>query len=115
MNSCSKNTDHRSELSRAQGCFLGQLLGDGLGSLVEFQSPEEPRCSYPNGVRELADGGTWNTIAGQLTDDSEMLLLVRILTERSIYDVEAIIFQGFQRAMKAPWSMGVQGESEVSL
>ena len=24
--------------SRAQGCLLGQLAGDALGSLVEFQS-----------------------------------------------------------------------------
>lgn len=113
MNSCS-NPDNRSELFRAQGCFFGQLLGDALGSLIEFQSPEETRCSYPGDVRELADYGTWNTIAGQATDDSEMVLLVRILTERSIHDAEAIISQGYQRALKALWSMGVQGESEVS-
>lgn len=45
-------------ISRAQGCLLGQLAGDALGSLVEFQSPDEIRRSYPDGVRELADGGT---------------------------------------------------------
>ena len=83
MNSCGKNTDHQSRLSRAQGCLLGQLAGDALGSLVEFKSPEEIRRTYPDGVRELADGGTWNTIAGQPTDDSEMaLLLARMLAER---------------------------------
>jgi len=33
-------------------------------------------------VRELADGCTWNSIAGQSTDDSEMaLLLARMLAE----------------------------------
>jgi ADP-ribosylglycohydrolase len=75
---------------RAQGCLLGQLAGDALGSLVEFQPPEEIRRSYPEGVRELADGGTWNTIAGQPTDDSEMaLLLARMLVERGTYDSEA--------------------------
>jgi ADP-ribosylglycohydrolase len=26
-------------LSRAQGCLLGQLAGDALGSLVEFKFP----------------------------------------------------------------------------
>lgn len=67
-------------LSRAQGCLLGQLAGDALGSLVEFQSPEQIRRKYPDGVRELADGGTWGTIAGQPTDDSEMALsLARML------------------------------------
>jgi ADP-ribosylglycohydrolase len=76
-------------LLRAQGCLLGQLAGDSLGSLVEFQSPEEIRHKYPGGVRELADGGTWGTIAGQPTDDSEMALaLARMLIEQRRYDPE---------------------------
>jgi len=74
--------ENSTTLARARGCLLGQLAGDALGSLVEFQSPEEIHRSYPAGVRKLADGGTWNTIAGQPTDDSEMaLLLARMLTE----------------------------------
>ena len=28
-------------LDRAQGCLLGQVAGDFLGSLVEFEGPEE--------------------------------------------------------------------------
>jgi len=76
--------------------MLGQLARDALGILVEFQSPEEIGLSYPEGVRELADGGTWNTIAGQPTDDSEMsLLLARILTERGAYDPDAAL-QAYQ-------------------
>ena len=79
-----------SAISRAQGCLLGQLAGDALGSLVEFRSPEEIRWRYPDGVRQLADGGTWYTIAGQPTDDSEMaLLLARMLADRGTYDAEA--------------------------
>ena len=74
-------------LSRAQGCLLGQLAGDALGGLVEFRAPEDIRRAYPGGVRELADGGTWNTIAGQPTDDSEMaLLLARTLADQGRYD-----------------------------
>jgi ADP-ribosylglycohydrolase len=73
-------------LSRAQGCLLGQLAGDALGSLVEFRTPEVIRREYPTGVRDLADGGTWNTIAGQPTDDSEMALaLARMLVDRGRY------------------------------
>lgn len=76
-------------LARAQGCLLGQLAGDALGSLVEFWEPEEIREVYPEGVRELADGGTWSTIAGQPTDDSEMALsLARMIVERDRYDPE---------------------------
>ncbi|WP_230589727.1 ADP-ribosylglycohydrolase family protein [Gallibacterium anatis] len=47
--------------------------------------------SYPNGMRELADGGTWDTIAGQPTDDSEMaLLLARQLAKTHTYDAKAM-------------------------
>ena len=76
-------------LSRAQGCLLGQLAGDALGSLVEFQTTDKTRREYPEGVRKLADGGTYKTIAGQPTDDSEMaLLLARMLVEEGRYDPE---------------------------
>ena len=76
--------------SRAQGCLLGQFAGDSLGSLVEFKGPEAISRQYPQGVRELADGGTWDTLAGQPTDDSELaLMLARSLIEHGRYDQEA--------------------------
>ena len=88
MNWTSNKSD--ATLSRAQGCLLGQLAGDSLGSLVEFQSVEQIRRKYPHGVRKLADGGTFNTIAGQPTDDSEMALtLARMLVDRKTYDANA--------------------------
>jgi ADP-ribosyl-[dinitrogen reductase] hydrolase len=75
--------------SRAEGCLLGQLAGDSLGGLVEFKTISEIHRLYPDGVRELADGGTWNTIAGQPTDDSEMaLMLARMLVKERRYDAE---------------------------
>lgn len=76
-------------VERAQGCLAGQLAGDALGSLVEFQSPRQIELRYPEGVCELADGGTWDTIAGQPTDDSEMaLLLARMLVESGAFSAE---------------------------
>lgn len=78
-----------SELARAQGCLMGQLCGDSLGSLVEFQAPQEIKAAYPQGVRLLSDGGTWSTLAGQPTDDSEMALaLARMLAEQKNYDAD---------------------------
>jgi ADP-ribosylglycohydrolase len=78
-------------LDRAQGCLLGQLAGDALGGLVEFQSAADIRKGYPDGVRELADGGTWNTIAGQPTDDSEMaLMLARCLVGEGSFRPESV-------------------------
>ena len=79
-------------LSRAQGCLLGQMAGDALGSLVEFQTPEQIRGEYPNGVRRLIDGGTWDTIAGQPTDDTEMaLMLARSLVQDGTYKVDSVL------------------------
>jgi ADP-ribosylglycohydrolase len=66
---------------------MGQLCGDALGSQVEFQSAETILKSYPKGVRAIKSGGTWNTLAGQPTDDSEMaLLLARLLVDQGAYD-----------------------------
>jgi ADP-ribosylglycohydrolase len=78
-------------LDRAVGCLLGQVVGDSLGSLVEFRSAEDIAREYPDGVRDLADGGTWNTIAGQPTDDSELALdLARTLVGLSEWAAEAV-------------------------
>lgn len=43
-------------VSRAQGCLLGQLAGDALGSMVEFRRPEDIHRECPDRIRELADG-----------------------------------------------------------
>lgn len=78
-----KRASSRGELlARAQGAILGMMSGDSLGSLVEFQSPERISSAYPEGVRAMRDGGTFNKLAGQVTDDSEMALALA----RSILD-----------------------------
>jgi ADP-ribosyl-[dinitrogen reductase] hydrolase len=78
-------------LDRAVGCLLGQIAGDSLGSLVEFRTPDDIARQYPLGVRDLADGGTWKTIAGQPTDDSELALdLARTLIGRKSWSSEAV-------------------------
>lgn len=79
-------------LSRAQGCILGQLAGDALGALVEFESASSIAASYPDGgPRVLADGGPYRITAGQPTDDSELALaLARSLIARGDFDLEAV-------------------------
>jgi ADP-ribosylglycohydrolase/fructose-1,6-bisphosphatase/inositol monophosphatase family enzyme len=76
-------------LERAQGCLLGQVVGDSLGSRVESRSAAEIAKLFPGGVRDLADGGPLHTIAGQPTDDSEMALtLARLLVREGGHDAE---------------------------
>ena len=93
-------------LSRAQGCLLGQLAGDSLGGLVEFQGPKEIRRQYPDGLRQLADGGVWGILAGQPTDDSEMaLMLARTLAKGSFDESPVLAAYRFWRD-SPPFDMG---------
>jgi ADP-ribosylglycohydrolase len=78
-------------LARAQGCLVGQIAGDSLGSLVEFWTADEIEHRYPGGPRLLSDGGVWDTIAWQPTDDSELALaLARSLAQFNSYSEEAV-------------------------
>lgn len=77
--------------ARARGCLLGQFCGDALGGLVEFKGRDQIRSEYPGGVRDMADGGPFNTIAGQPTDDSEMaLMLARSLAAKREFDRKTV-------------------------
>jgi len=94
-------------LARAQGCLLGQLAGDSLGALVEFRSAAEIARAYPEGVRELADGGTWNTIAGQPTDDGELALaLARTLARLRRYDAGEVREAYREWMLSRPFDIG---------
>ena len=78
-------------LDRAKGCLFGQVIGDNLGALVEFETEAGIANRYPDGVRDLLDGGCWDILAGQATDDSELALaLARTLVETGRYDREAV-------------------------
>jgi ADP-ribosylglycohydrolase len=79
-------------LARGQGALLGQVIGDSLGSLVEFKSAQDIAAHFPRGVRELADGGVYHTIAGQPTDDSEMALaLARCLVANKGFGADKVL------------------------
>jgi ADP-ribosylglycohydrolase/fructose-1,6-bisphosphatase/inositol monophosphatase family enzyme len=94
-------------LRRAQGCLLGQLAGDALGSRVEFESAARIAARHPEGVRDLVDGGTWDTLAGQPTDDSEMaLMLARSITRQGGYDPAAALDAYVHWYQSGPFDMG---------
>jgi len=94
-------------LSRAKGCLAGQIAGDALGSLVEFETAASIEHRYSGGVRLLCDGGTWDTIAGQPTDDSELALaLARSLALLGKYDVEAVAQSYVKWFFSEPFDIG---------
>jgi ADP-ribosylglycohydrolase/fructose-1,6-bisphosphatase/inositol monophosphatase family enzyme len=79
-------------LEKAHGVLLGQVIGDSLGSRVEFKSAADIEKLFPRGVRELADGGVYHTIAGQPTDDSEMALtLARAILRHQGFDRDKVL------------------------
>jgi len=83
-------------LSRAQGCLLGQCAGDALGQMVEFWSKQAILHEYPDGVQDMKNGGAWNTLAGQPTDDTEMaLMLARSIVKENGFDAKKV-FDAYQ-------------------
>ena len=94
-------------LSRAQGCLMGQLSGDALGELVEFQSKANIARTYPRGLSTMTDGGSWNTIAGQPTDDSELaLMLARTLITDGQFDAASVAKAYAYWYESAPFDIG---------
>ncbi|GAB3691495.1 ADP-ribosylglycohydrolase family protein [Corynebacterium nasicanis] len=92
---------------RALGAWYGQLIGDNLGALVEFQRPGEIAAAYPDGVRDMADGGTHSIAAGQPTDDSEMALaLARSLVRNGGYDRADVLDSYHRWNQSHPFDIG---------
>lgn len=78
-------------LDRARGCLLGQAVGDALGAQVEFKGAARIAAAHPQGLRAMADGGAWDTLAGQPTDDTELALhLARVLVRDGAFDAAAV-------------------------
>lgn len=103
------------KLSRALGVLAGQLAGDSLGSLVEFKDSKTIRKLYPEGIRELSDGGVWGTMAGQPTDDSEMALaLADSLISEKTYKPQSA-FRAYLLWMESkPFDIGSTTSSALS-
>ena len=98
-------------VDRAQACLLGQVIGDSLGALVEFKDADEIARLFPGGVRELADGGVYHTIAGQPTDDSEMALaLARSLVGERAFQPEKILEKYREWLQTRPVDIGATTE-----
>lgn len=78
-------------LDRARGAWLGQIVGDALGTTLEFKSPARIAQDHPGGLRRIVGGGPFRVLPGQITDDTELALaLARSLDERGGYEPDAV-------------------------
>lgn len=94
-------------LDRAMGCMLGMVIGDSLGSQVEFRTASDIARDYPDGVRAMKPSPVWRTLAGQPTDDTELALaLARSLVGRSAFDAEATAEAYARWYQSAPFDCG---------
>ncbi|MBU2764973.1 ADP-ribosylation/Crystallin J1 [Acidithiobacillus ferrivorans] len=76
-------------LNAGQGLLMGLLAGDALGAGVEFQHRDD--IADVN-LEHLQDGGVWNLMAGQITDDGELaMMLGRSLLRAGGYDPETAL------------------------
>ena len=102
-------------VDRAKGCLFGQVIGDNLGSLVEFQTEQKIARLYPHGVTDLSDGGQWGLLTGQATDDSELALtLARTLLETGSYDREVVAAAYGEWYISDPFDVGTTTEWALS-
>lgn len=94
-------------LDRAEGCLLGQAIGDALGTTVEFATAATIAHQYPQGLRELIGGGPFHLLPGQITDDTELALaLARSLAEHGRYDEDAVARRYHAWYRSGPFDIG---------
>ena len=95
MNSSNITEVQQQQISRAQGALLALLAADALGVQVEFLSKAERSQLGAATLLTLAPG-PWHTLAGQPTEDGEIvLLLCRMLTFYRAYQ-EQQAFAAYQ-------------------
>jgi ADP-ribosylglycohydrolase len=92
---------------RARGAWLGQIVGDALGTTLEFKTAAEIAGSYPNGLRELVGGGPFRLRPGQVTDDTEMALgLARAIVKHGDYRADAAAAAYVDSCRSEPFDIG---------
>lgn len=86
-------------IDRALGAYLGFAVGDALGATVEFMTRGEIAARY--GVHCRMIGGGWLKLKpGEVTDDTEMTLIVgRAIVAAQGFDARAVC-DGFARWLK---------------
>lgn len=59
-------------LSKTLGALLGVHAGDSLGATLEFNSYQQIKKNYPNGLRDIIGGGMFGWPVGHATDDTDL-------------------------------------------
>lgn len=79
FNESTNASTNTSFADRVKGLFMGQIVGDALGTRYEFSSSKKATKNVLRDINEddhleLLGGGPFNVAQGQYTDDSELAL-----------------------------------------
>ncbi|MDD4038943.1 MAG: ADP-ribosylglycohydrolase family protein, partial [Sphaerochaeta sp.] len=61
---------------RALGSLLGSFVGDAFGAQTEFKREKDILKLFPSGIREMDDCERTVGKVGEITDDSEMAIMM---------------------------------------
>lgn len=76
---------------RALGSLLGSFIGDALGAQTEFKREKIVRQAYPDGIWDMGVCSRYVGLAGQVTDDSEMaIMMIQSILEKGCYQKESV-------------------------
>lgn len=95
-------------MQRAAGCLVALLAGDNLGAQVEFMGAETIAERHRESPLQMVNGGVWDIIKGQPTDDGELALsLARSLLHCRDYDHEHCAGKLADWAESRPFDIGM--------
>jgi len=88
------------KVDRAQAALVSFLAADALGVQVEFMSAEQRLSLDTSSLLTLQEAGPWHTLAGQPTEDGELVMLqARMLSYYGCYR-EDTAWQAYQYWLK---------------
>ena len=93
-------------VDRALGCIFGALVGDSVGSYLEFSS--DVTAAKVSAALEMPGGGHWGVSPGQITDDGEMTLAqLRALSSTAPEFDDTVVARAYLKwAQSQPFDMG---------
>jgi ADP-ribosylglycohydrolase len=97
----------RPHQNAAMGSLLGALIGDSIGSLLEFIH-RAPSAQDVEGALAMPGGGFWDVASGQVTDDGELTVaLARALAGQSVFPAQAVARQYVRWFNSVPFDIGM--------
>lgn len=93
---------------RALGSLLGSFVGDAFGAQTEFKREKDVRKEFPSGIREMDESPRSVGTAGEITDDSEMvIMMIQSMLSHGSYS-QNLVRKAYQRWRNAgPEDIGI--------